>query len=53
MVVPTFCVFRFAATLNFSADSFYFEWNTKHSDKAIGDIESGRANLVGRDLIED
>ena len=36
-----------------SVDSFYSEKNMKYLEKVITDIETGRANLVEHDLLED
>ena len=36
-----------------TADPFYSDSNMRHLEKVISDIESGRANLVEHDLIED
>lgn len=36
-----------------SADPFYSENNIRYLEKVISDIETGRANLVEHDLIEE
>lgn len=36
-----------------SVDPFYSEKNMKYLDKIITDIETGRANLVEHELLED
>lgn len=36
-----------------TADPFYSESNMKYLEKVIADIESGKAKLVERDLIEE
>lgn len=36
-----------------SADPFFSENNMKYLEKVISDIETGQANLVEHDLIED
>ena len=36
-----------------SVDSFYSEKNMKYLEKVITDIETGRANLVEHELLED
>lgn len=36
-----------------SADPFYSENNIRYLEKVISDIETGQANLVEHDLIED
>ena len=36
-----------------SVDPFYSEKNMKYLEKVITDIETGRANLVEHDLLED
>lgn len=44
---------RIPFDITVNADPFYSESNLKYLGKVISDIETGRANLVEHDLIED
>lgn len=44
---------RIPFDITVNADPFYSESNLKYLGKVISDIETGKANLVEHDLVED